>query len=111
MWINLLLRLIQICPQIEPVVHFYNYPIWPPNAASDFLQTERKAENMPQQSRHFKFFISLLCTQIWTELHDGLSWLSGDPDIGPEILIFPLNFLSYLDIYALDIWCYILYPH
>ena len=60
----------------------------------------------------FQVFISLLCTQIWSELHDGLSWLSGEPDIGPGIVIFsPFNLRSHLDIYALAIWCYILYPY
>ena len=55
MWINLLLRLIQICHQIDPVVQFHNYPIWPSNAASQFLQTESKAENKLQMCGHFKF--------------------------------------------------------
>ena len=39
------LRLIQVCHQIEPVIQFYNYPIWPLNAASDFWQAESKEEN------------------------------------------------------------------
>ena len=85
--------------------------IRPPNAASDFLQTENKAENKPYLCRHFKFsFLSYL-------VKDGRRYTMdchGFPEnliLDPGSWFFSFILPSYLDIYALNIWCYMLYPN
>ena len=111
MWLNLLLRLIQSYHQIEPVLQFYNYSIWSPNAVSGFLQTESKAENKPKLCRHFKFsFRRYVLKNGWSYMMDCHGYLVN-PILDQGSWFFSFDLQYYLDIYALDIWCYILYLH